>query len=78
VPSQPGGGGSSLADCMGFWDRGPHMSKQEWRASCQRTLHRLDSLKGVLDQADMTSGAAKKNDTTKVEKNGAKSRTPTQ
>jgi hypothetical protein len=38
VPSAPGGGGKSLADCMGFWDKGTHMSKTEWRSACQRTL----------------------------------------
>jgi hypothetical protein len=27
---------------MGFWDRGTHMSKVEWRAACTRTLDRLD------------------------------------
>ena len=40
-----GGGGKSLADCMGFWDRGTHMTKAEWRASCARSLNRLANLK---------------------------------
>ncbi len=26
-PSAPGGGGKTLKDCMGFWDRATHMSK---------------------------------------------------
>ena len=30
---------------MRFWDKGTHMSKQEWRAACRRTLNRLDALK---------------------------------
>ena len=38
APSAPGGGGKSLADCMGFWDKATHMSKTEWRAACQRTM----------------------------------------
>lgn len=39
--STPGGGGSSLADCMGMWDNDTHMSKVEWQAACRRTLNRL-------------------------------------
>jgi hypothetical protein len=27
----------TLADCMSFWDAGTHMSKSEWRLTCQRT-----------------------------------------
>jgi hypothetical protein len=27
--STPGGGGSTLADCMKFWDSGTHMTKSE-------------------------------------------------
>lgn len=42
APSTPGGGGDTLQACMGFWDRGTHMSKVEWRAACARTLDRLD------------------------------------
>jgi hypothetical protein len=42
APSVPGGGGDTLQACMGFWDRGTHMSKVEWRAACTRTLNRLD------------------------------------
>jgi hypothetical protein len=38
APSAPGGGGKSLADCMGFWDRETHMSKAEWKAACLRTM----------------------------------------
>jgi hypothetical protein len=29
----------SLADCMSYWDAGTHMSKAEWRRTCQRTLN---------------------------------------
>jgi hypothetical protein len=38
APSAPGGGGKSLADCMGFWDRETHMTKTEWKAACLRTM----------------------------------------
>jgi hypothetical protein len=44
APSLPGGGGGTLEDCMGFWDRATHMTKNEWKAACQRTLHRLDDV----------------------------------
>jgi hypothetical protein len=27
----------TLAQCMGYWDAGTHMSKAEWRRACQRT-----------------------------------------
>lgn len=40
--STPGGGGKTLADCMGFWDKDTHMTKAEWRATCVRTLNGLD------------------------------------
>ena len=33
-----GGGGETLADCMGFWDPETHMSKVEWKATCLRTM----------------------------------------
>jgi hypothetical protein len=33
-----GVGGETLADCMGFWDRGTHMSKAAWKAACLRTM----------------------------------------
>jgi hypothetical protein len=38
APSTPGGGGESLADCMGFWDRETHMNKAEWKSACTRTM----------------------------------------
>jgi hypothetical protein len=42
--SLPGGGGGSLQDCLAFWDRETHMTKGEWKASCQRSIHRLENL----------------------------------
>lgn len=41
-PSAPGGGGKTLADCMGFWEPATHMTKQEWKGACQRTIGRLN------------------------------------
>ena len=38
APSAPGGGGKTLHDCMGFWDRATHMTKAEWKAACLRTM----------------------------------------
>ena len=29
----------TLEECMSFWDAGTHMSKTEWRRTCQRTLN---------------------------------------
>lgn len=29
----------TLEDCISFWDPGTHMSKAEWRATCERTLN---------------------------------------
>jgi hypothetical protein len=43
--STAGGGGWSVKDCMRYWDAGTHMNKTEWRASCERSQHRLDNLK---------------------------------
>ena len=45
APSAPGGGGKSLADCMGFWDRETHMTKAEWRVACQRTLQEYPTVR---------------------------------
>jgi hypothetical protein len=44
APRLLGGGGDTLEACMGYWDRATHMTKKEWRVSCQRTLHRLDDV----------------------------------
>jgi hypothetical protein len=32
------GGGTTLQDCMALWDASTHMSKQEWKAACKRTM----------------------------------------
>jgi hypothetical protein len=44
APSAPGGGGNTLADCMGFWDRGTHMTKAEWKAACVRSIQEYPSV----------------------------------
>jgi len=38
APSAPGGGGKTLAACMGFWEKATHMTKAEWREACKRTM----------------------------------------
>jgi hypothetical protein len=43
--STAGGGGWGLKACMGYWDRGTHMTKSEWRGACERSARRLDNLK---------------------------------
>src|SRR5262245_41419979 len=45
APSAPGGGGKSLADCMGFWDAATHMTKGEWRAACKRSMQEFPNVK---------------------------------
>jgi len=37
-PSAPGGGGKTLAACMGFWEKATHMTKAEWQEACKRTM----------------------------------------
>jgi hypothetical protein len=32
------GGAATLQDCMALWDAATHMSKQEWKAACTRTM----------------------------------------
>jgi hypothetical protein len=44
APSSPGGGGRTLAACMGFWDAGTHMSKSE-RAACKRSMAEFPDVK---------------------------------
>jgi hypothetical protein len=33
-----GGHRDTLADCMSTWDKGTHMTKTEWRATCLRNM----------------------------------------
>lgn len=35
---------SAVADCMQMWDKGTHMTKQEWLRTCKRIETRLDNL----------------------------------
>jgi hypothetical protein len=48
APSIAGGGGKTLQDCMGFWDRGTHMTMGEWKAACLRSQHRLDGIESDI------------------------------
>jgi hypothetical protein len=49
VPAKPSANqaairGQAVADCEGFWDRGTHMTKQEWSRTCRRVQSRLERL----------------------------------
>ncbi|HEX5959540.1 MAG TPA: hypothetical protein VFY92_12905 [Hyphomicrobiaceae bacterium] len=35
----------ALASCIAMWDRGTHMTRQQWRRACQRVAERLKDLK---------------------------------
>ena len=45
--STPGGGREGLAACLEFWDRATHMTKAEWKASCKRSVNRLETVTGT-------------------------------
>ena len=48
-----------IAECMRLWDKGTHMSKQEWANTCQRIQTRLENLN--IENLDvMGTGARKK------------------
>jgi hypothetical protein len=55
--STPGGGGSTLADCMTMWDNATHMSKVEWQAACRRTLNRLADVDRSIAVGAIKSGS---------------------
>jgi hypothetical protein len=38
VGDSGGAAGGTLDDCMAVWDPTTHMSKDEWRVTCKRTL----------------------------------------
>lgn len=35
--SRPGNG-KTVADCMALWDKSTHMTREEWRRTCRRTM----------------------------------------
>jgi len=45
--SAPGGGREGLAACLEFWDSATHMTKAEWKAACERSVHRLETIGGT-------------------------------
>jgi hypothetical protein len=48
-----------MAECMRLWDKGTHMTKQEWASTCQRIQSRLENLK--VENLDlMGTGVRKK------------------
>ena len=46
-------GADYLEQCMKDWDAATHMSKQDWRRTCQRVSQ--DRVKFMLDQAKKDS-----------------------
>jgi uncharacterized protein len=58
----------AIAECMKLWDRGTHMTKQEWAATCRRVQDRVDnaSLAPVLTAAGTGSQGAAKPTSTKL------------
>lgn len=52
-----GGGGNTLASCMGFWDSSTHMTRTEWRQTCVRTLNGVDLPTELGGQPAPSSGA---------------------
>jgi hypothetical protein len=32
-------------DCLDTWDKGTHMTKQEWRRTCERTVREYPELR---------------------------------
>jgi hypothetical protein len=40
---------------MAFWDSNTHMSKPEWRETCQRTLQGIELLGGIATAKQDTS-----------------------
>jgi hypothetical protein len=61
---------------MGFWDKGTHMSKQEWRRSCERTLNRLETLKAEAMKAEPDKTAPNAQAAKPKRAEGRKSRPP--
>jgi hypothetical protein len=46
--SAAGGGRTKerdFKDCLGNWDKGTHMTKQEWRRTCERTVREYPALR---------------------------------
>jgi hypothetical protein len=35
---------AAVADCERMWDRGTHMTKQEWSRTCRRVQNRLQQI----------------------------------
>lgn len=36
--ARKGAAGKDVEECMRVWDAGTHMTKQEWRVTCERSL----------------------------------------
>lgn len=63
-----------MAECMRLWDKGTHMTKQEWTVTCRRIQSRLENLK--VDNMDvMGTGVRRKAGTGKQSSVDSPSRT---
>jgi len=45
---------NAIADCLQLWDKGTHMTKQEWATTCRRVQARIDNAKvdSIVPRAD--------------------------
>lgn len=48
-----------MTECIQLWDKGTHMSRQEWARTCKRIQSRLENLK-VENLKDMGTETPKK------------------
>ena len=53
IPTPPAAAApnSAMADCIHLWDKGTHMTKEQWARTCKRIQTRLDNLK--IENLDM-------------------------
>jgi hypothetical protein len=51
IPTPPAAPNSAMADCIHLWDKGTHMTKEQWARTCKRIQTRLDNLK--IENLDM-------------------------
>jgi hypothetical protein len=51
-------GDDGVPECMRLWDKGTHMSRQEWARTCRRIQSRLENLK--VEELDIIGPTARK------------------
>lgn len=50
APSTAVKNGRTLSDCMSLWDRGTHMTRDEWRRACKRSLNAIELSSGEVER----------------------------